>query len=114
MNADTMADKLELRAIREGWPVSAEQRKQIMERAMDRATCGDPDIEDKAAKIFLAADAVNLKRQQLEQKQFESEHARKLQLIEAAIRLGIVSDGRSAIGGSVIAASASGGSAGHT
>ena len=74
------------------------------ERAMDRASCGDPDIEDKAAKIFLAADAVNLKRQQLEQKKLDAEHARKLKLIEAAIRLGIVSDGRAAIGGTVISA----------
>jgi len=99
-----MADKLELRAIKEGWPISDEQRKQIMQRAMKRASCGDPDIEDKAAKIFLAADAVNLKRQQLEQKKLEAEHARKIKLIEAAIRLGIVSDGRAAIGGAVISA----------
>ena len=104
MNSDTMADKLELRAIKEGWPISDEQRKQIMQRAMKRASCGDPDIEDKAAKIFLAADAVNLKRQQLEQKKLEAEHARKIKLIEAAIRLGIVSDGRAAIGGTVISA----------
>jgi hypothetical protein len=104
VNIDTIADKLELRAIREGWPITTEMRRQIIERAMDRASCGDPDIEDKAAKIFLAADAVNLKRQQLEQKKLDAEHARKLKLIEAAIRLGIVSDGRAAIGGTVISA----------
>ena len=93
MNVETMADKLELRAIRNGWPISDEKRQIIIDRAMTRATCGDPDIEDKAAKIVIAADLVNLKQQQLEQKQIEAEHARKLQLIEAAIRLGIAGDG---------------------
>lgn len=105
MNADTMANKLELRAINEGWPITAERRKEIIEWAMIRATSSDDDVADKAAKIILAADAVNLKRQQLEQKKLEAEHARKLQLIEAAIRLGIVGDGRSTVGGSVIASS---------
>ena len=98
MNADTLADKLELRAIKEGWPVTDACRKTIIERAMDRATCGDPDIEDKASKIILAADMVNLKRRQVEQKQIEAEHARKLRLIEAAVRLGLVIDGHPAIG----------------
>ena len=107
MEAEMIADKLELRAIKEGWPITAAMRSKIIARAMDRAGCGDPDTEDKAAKILLAADVVNIKRQQLEQKQFESEHARKLQLIEAAIRLGIVSDGRAAIGGVVIESPAS-------
>lgn len=98
MNTDTIADKLELRAIKEGWPVTDGTRKQIIERAMLRAACGDPDIEDKAAKIILAADVVNLKRQQIEQKQIEAEHARKLQLIELAVKLGIAGDDSSGAG----------------
>ena len=107
MDVDTMADKLERRAIREGWPITAAMRQQIIERAMDRASCGDPDIEDRAAKIFLAADAVNLKRQQLEQKKLDADHARKLQLIEAAIRLGIIDAQRPGIGVASIEPSAS-------
>ena len=107
MNEETIADKLELRAIKEGWPITPEQRATIIERAMDRATCGIPDIEDRAAKILLAADLVNLKRRQLEQKTIEAEHARKLQLLEAAIRLGIVGDGHRATGGVLIQSPAS-------
>ena len=107
MNAETIADKLELRAIKEGWPITPEQRATIIERAMTRATCGDPDIEDRAAKILIAADLVNLKQKQLEQKTLEAEHARKLQLLEAAIRLGIVGDGHPATGDVLIPASTS-------
>jgi hypothetical protein len=106
VNEETIADKLELRAIKEGWPITPEQRATIVSRALTRATCGDPDIEDRAAKILLAADLVNLKRRQLEQKTIEAEHARKLQLLEAAIRLGIVGDGRTATGGVLISTSA--------
>lgn len=98
MNIETIADKLELRAIKEGWPVTNDCRKTIIDRAMVRAQCGDPDIEDKASKIILAADLVNIKRQQVEQKQIEAEHARKIRLIEAAVQLGLVVDGRQPVG----------------
>jgi hypothetical protein len=107
VNEQTLSDKLELRAINEGWPIKPEQRQEIIERAMIRATCGDPDIEDRAAKILIAADMVNLKRQQLEQKKFESEHARRIQLMEAAVKLGLVVDGPQRIGIASIEPSAS-------
>jgi hypothetical protein len=107
VDTETIADKLELRAIKEGWPITPEQRATIIGRAMTRATCGNPDIEDRAAKILLAADAVNLKQKQLEQKTLEAEHARKLQLLEAAIRLGIVGDGHPTTGSVLIPAPAS-------
>lgn len=107
MNVETIADKLELRAIKEGWPITDEKRNAIIERAMIRARCGDPDTEDKAAKIILAADVVNLKRQQLEQKTIEAEHARKLQLIEAAVKLGLIGDERQRAGGVGLIPSAS-------
>jgi len=98
VNEQTLSDKLELRAINEGWPIKPEHRKEIIERAMDRATCGDPELEDRAAKILLAADMVNLKRQQLEQKKLDAEHARRIQLMEAAVKLGLVADGHQRIG----------------
>ena len=98
MNEQTLSDKLELRAINEGWPIKPEHRKEIIDRAMARATCGDPELEDRAAKILLAADVVNLKRQQLEQKKLDAEHARRIQLMEAAVKLGIVGDGSERIG----------------
>jgi hypothetical protein len=93
VNEQTLSDKLELRAIKEGWPIKSQHRKEIIESAMVRATCGDPDIEDRAAKIILAADMVNLKRQQLEQKKFDAEQSRRIQLMEAAVKLGLVIDG---------------------
>lgn len=105
MNIDTMAAKLEHRALREGWCLPDDKRTEVMEKTFARATCGIPSVEEDATRTLIAAESLSLKRQQLEQKKLEAEHARKIKLIEAAIRLGIVSDGRAAIGGTVISAS---------
>lgn len=71
-------------------------RAQVIAKTVARATCGDPGIEEDATRTLIAADALELKRQVFEQRRIESEHARKLQLIEAAVKLGLVSN---AVGG---------------
>lgn len=93
MELDTVADiKLATRAFNEGWQVSPEIRQAIVAKAFVRATCGDPEVEDKAGKLLLAIDKFNHDCLESERKKIEAEHARKLQLIELAVKLGIVGD----------------------
>jgi hypothetical protein len=93
MDLHTVADiKLATRAFNQGWEVSEEIRQQVVVRAYDRATCGDPDIEDKAGKLLLAIDKFNHDVLEAERKKLDAEHARKLQLIETAVKLGLVSN----------------------
>jgi hypothetical protein len=95
----TTADiKLATRAFNQGWKVSPRQRREIVQKAMDRATCGDPDVEDKAGKLLLAIDKFNHAVYESEQKRLDAEHARKLQLIELAVKLGIVVNAGAATG----------------
>ena len=99
MELNTAADiRIATRAFNQGWRVSPRQRREIVRRALDRATCGDPDIEDKAGKLLLAIDKFNHSVHQAEQKRLEAEHARKLQLIELAVKLGIVVNASDAVG----------------
>ena len=92
MNLETLERKLEQRALREGWDMPEGTRKAVIAKTIDRATCGIPDIEEAATRTLIAADALTLKREAFEQRRLEAEHARKLQLIEAAVKLGLVGD----------------------
>ena len=92
MNLETLERKLEQRALREGWDMPEGTRQRVIEKTIARATCGDPDIEEAATRTLIAADALTLKREAFEQRRIEAEHARKLQLIEAAVKLGLVGD----------------------
>jgi hypothetical protein len=92
MNIETLERKLEERSLREGWNLSPEKRKIVLQKTFERATCGDPEWEESATRTLIAAEALELKRQALEQRKAEAEHARKLQLIEYAIRCGLVAD----------------------
>ena len=89
MNEETLARQLEQRALREGWDIPAGKREEVIQRTIERATCGDYEIEEAATRTLIMADALVIKRQQAEQRKLESEHARKLQLIELAVKLGI-------------------------
>lgn len=110
MELETAADiKLATRAFNHGWKISPRQRQEIVRRALDRATCGDPDIEDKAGKLLLAIDKFNHSVDQSEQKRLDAEHARKLQLIELAVKLGLVSNASPAAGAIPSQSSGSGG-----
>ena len=91
MELETLAEiKLATRAFNDGWNVPIDVRKAVIERAAIRAQCGDPEIEDQAGKLLLAIDKFNHSVSESEQKRLEAEHARKLQLIELAVRIGAV------------------------
>lgn len=90
MELETVADfKLAERAFNEGWDVPPQTCKVVVQKATERATCGDPEIEDKAGKLLLAVAKFNHQVHVAEQKRIAEEHARKLQLIELAVKLGI-------------------------
>lgn len=50
VNQELMEEKLERRAIKEGWPITEEMKKAILEKTYARALCGIPDIEEHATK----------------------------------------------------------------
>ncbi len=78
--------KLVGRAIREGWNVDKE--------AID------------AAKVLLAADAIDCKREELEEKRKAGEQQRKLQLLELAQRVSVGDLARIASDNGIIGSSA--------
>jgi len=92
VNIETLERKLEERSLREGWNLSPEKRKIVLQKTFERATCGDPEWEESATRTLIAAEALELKRQALEQRKAEAEHARKMQFIEYAIRRGLIAD----------------------
>ena len=90
MEIETVADiKLAGRAINSDWPVSSKIRESVIEKLLVILETGVPDFQIAASKVLLAADALNEKKRQAEQRKLEAEHARKLQLIELAVKLGI-------------------------
>ena len=93
MELETVSDiKLATRAFNAGWNVPIDTRKMVVERATMRAQCGDPEIEEHAGKLLLAIDKFNHSVFESEQKRIDAEHTRKLQLIELAVKLGLVSN----------------------
>jgi hypothetical protein len=98
MEVKTLADiKLVGRSVNEDWPVSPELRETVISQLHDLAASGDPDLAIAASKVIIAADALNIRKREAEQKRLEAEHARKLQLIELAVRVGIIgNDGETA------------------
>ena len=90
MDLVTKADiRLIGRAVRNGWPVDDELKASVISQLKGFVSGGDPKLSVEASKVLLAADALNLKKEQQEQKRIEAEHARKLQLIEVAARIGL-------------------------
>lgn len=98
MQLETLERKLEQRALREGWNMPDGVRARVIAKTVERATCGDPEIEEAATRTLIAADALELKRETFEQRRIEAEHVRKLQLIEAAVKLGLVSNATGGFG----------------
>lgn len=90
-----MADlKLLHRAINGGWNVTDEMKQRVVEQAANLVGDSDPKIALLAMKVLISADSTDDKKALAEQRRQEAEHARKLQLIELAVKLGIAqSDG---------------------
>ena len=109
MQVELIEQKLEQRALREGWNIPPGKREEVIARTIERATSGIPDVEEQATRTLLAADALALKREMFEQRREEAEHARKLQYIELLIKAGLVVDDNAGTGNvDTITADASG------
>ena len=67
------------RALRERWNVDKEKVKQALMVAL-----ADPDLAIDAAKVLLVADALDVKREELEAKQQAKENEQRLRLLELA------------------------------
>ena len=70
------------RAMREGWNVPKERVVEALLSALR-----DPDLMIDAAKLLIAADGLDIKREELEQKQHGDTEQRRLQLLAIAQRL---------------------------
>ena len=86
------------RAMNEDWPVFKEQKESIVEKLMTIVEHGDPQLQIAASRALMMADALNQKRQAMQEKKLEQEQKRKLELIELAHKLGIIGDDGGSIG----------------
>lgn len=84
--------RLEARSENENWPVSQDHRRRCVENALTDLQDANPRVRDAARKYLLAVDLANQRKQEAEQKRIEAEHAKKVQLIEYAIKLGLVNN----------------------
>jgi hypothetical protein len=76
--------RLYSRAIKEGWPVSQQQRESVLATAAQLLASGDPKLIELAADIVFKAEAINIKREELEAKGRSSDEDRRLQLLGLA------------------------------
>ena len=67
------------RALKERWNVDREKIKHALMVAL-----GDPELAIDAAKVLLVADALDVKRDELEAKQQAKENEQRLRLLELA------------------------------
>lgn len=99
MEIETIADlKLVARAVREGWPITDEIRKELVEKTLVRARCEDPKVAAKATDTFLTMDKRNQELRREEERRLAAEHARKLELIKIAVSCGLVGNGHPRLG----------------
>jgi len=82
----------------EEWPITGEQKKEIIENLMRIIESGIPDLQIPASRALMVADALNQKRHALEENKLALEQKRKLELIELAHKLGIVGNDGGSIG----------------
>lgn len=78
------------RAIVSGWEIPEDLKGEIIQRNAELTRSPDDRIAIAASKNLVAIGALHLKHEQVIQQQIEAEHARKLQLIELAVRSGLV------------------------
>ena len=67
------------RALKEKWNVDKEAIKQALMQCLT-----DPDLAVDAAKVLLAADAIDCKREELDAKREVKENEQRLRLLELA------------------------------
>ena len=85
MEIDSRNDlRLIRRSMREGWDVPKERVIAALLQAMQ-----DPDLLIDAAKLLIAADALDIKREELEAKTSGDSESRRLQLLAIAQRVPI-------------------------
>ncbi len=102
LNIESLNDiRLIGRAIKEDWPVTPEIKSQVVEALRDIVSSGIPDLVIPASRVLMAGDMLNQRRRAAEEKKLQQEQQRKLELIELAIKLGLVRDDGLAIGGLV-------------
>ncbi len=92
MDINTLADvRLVGKGITDEWPIPQELRKEIIDRlAYLKTNAKKESVQVAACNLLQKADLINMKKRAEEQRRIEAEHARKLQLLEAAVKLGIV------------------------
>ena len=86
------------RSIKEDWPVSPEIKAEVVDALRNIVLSGVPDFVIPASRVLLAGDALNQRRKAQDEKKLELEQRRKLELIELAVKLGLVRDDRDTIG----------------
>jgi len=67
------------RALKEKWNVDKEAIKEALMQCLS-----DPDLAIDAAKVLLAADAIDCKREELDTKRESKENEQRLRLLELA------------------------------
>lgn len=87
------------RAIKEDWPVTPEIKAKVVSALVDIVDSGVPDFVVPASRVLMAGDMLNQRRRAAEEKKLQQEQQRKLELIELAIKLGLVRDDIRTIGG---------------
>lgn len=93
MEISTIADiKLVGRSIAEDWPVDSSLRESVVTKLLDIVVGPDEKLSVAAARVLLAADALNIKKRIELEKIAQAEQERKRQLIEYAVKLGLVNN----------------------
>lgn len=82
----------------EGWPVSNEVKNEVVIALREIINSGVPDFVIPASRALMAADGLTQRERLAKEKTIDREHKRKLELIELAVKLGLVGDDNGSIG----------------
>jgi len=99
VNLESIADiRLVGRAMNEGWPISIDVKNEVVTALRGIVNSGIPDLVIPASRALMAADGLTQRERLAKEKQIDREHKRKLELIELAVKLGIVRDDNGTVG----------------
>jgi len=82
----------------EGWPVSEEIKAEVVAALRDIVGSGVPNLVIPASRALMAADGLTQRERQAQEKKLDRDHERKRELIELAVKLGIIANEPGAIG----------------